>query len=282
MPANHIPAYVYQYPPLVDAALLCRDLIVKWEQMQKTVQPNTGQLELELRLGTMDGSGFVPGITAEFAEFLVGKLDSFAGWAQVDDWNVSHDYFYPISNDSSQNIRTTTHFVRDKKTNQAQLHLTHCAKWSIEKMDFQCYNSVQPDGQMQTVRDGQTYDVRVALNYESKINPQDLSDVINPQYVRIKSRKSYFYVSKQSPSSKVTWRFDVTKTWSGKTFTQADENQAHQSPIYEFELECVDPSAIMIGPQYDHLYVAVSMFLKILDFFQCLGQGCNFRWLPVK
>jgi hypothetical protein len=300
-----IPFYLRTYPQITDAALACRDLVDQWSE--PTVE---GEHELEVRLGTLNSQGFVAGVSPTFIDGVVGQLESFPQWTKVEDWYTTHDYFYfvPTSEVKSSPqlekfinetrtqqllVRTTATFVQEMNwplhhnttsstlatsgvANNSKIQVTHRTKMILAKRDFQYVpHASEPPKELPT----HAYDLRVTLNYEYTIDDQYLNYIINPHYVRIKTRKSYYYKSQNSNHHEPMWKIDVTKSWSGATLSEAECKQRSENPIYEIELECLNPQTLMKAVKQEAIYVISSLLMKVLDFFVYTHHDCQFKWL---
>lgn len=261
---NLVPRYVHKYPQIYEAVQSMHYVISEW-----TPATPQGSYELECRFGVWKGQYFQNGVSKLFVEKILSMFETFTHWGKVTDWEETHDYFY-TSHDNLPMVRTTASFRTDLKTGRKRIVTDHIRKYSRAKMDFQ-YSSVQPP-------DFQ-YDLRVCLNYEEKVSEQELPSIVNPSSVRIKSRKSFYYKSEDFPSSEPLWRFDITRSWNGASRSEAELKQRSGDTIFEVELECLNPKALMVSPKHDTVYVACSMLLKMKDF---LSSADEFKWEPIQ
>lgn len=303
------PPYLTRYPEIFDAVHGVKDLVAEWK-----AENRHGSFELEARLGVLKSGqqdGFTPGVSHSFMERTLAMLNTFQGhWKKETPWEETHDYYYLTSPDKSM-VRTTSTFYSDPTTGKKEIRTTHIRKIGHKKLDYRFMSSILPTllppdrvSRRKSVRHlserttrnspsvlrteqslsvceiAPRYDLRVVLNYEEKIHRKDLPNIINPSFVRIKSRKTFFYTSENFPSSSPIWRIDLTQSWSGKSKSEAEIAQKTQEPVYEIELECLNPKALMISPKHDHFYVACSLLLKMRDFVSHFEN--NFKWVPVK
>lgn len=273
-------------------------LIDKWK-------PPTaeGRFELEARLGTWKGDYFEAGLSKSMTEQLVMMLHSFDKWHTVTDWEETHDYFYDIPTPPSSKsayahelwkqrptmVRTTTSFIPHRTT----LTTSHMRKYPVAKVDLKLQNLVTADlclgdnffAPASLARNAPSHlDVRFCLNYEEVVPVDQVGLLTNPQSVRIKARKSFFYQPSSCPASSPVWKFDVTRLWQGKDKSTAEGfQQRGEKTLYELELECIDPGALLnTSPKHDSTYVACSMMLKMQDFVKTFSGSSAFRWVAVQ
>lgn len=205
-------------------------------------------LELEARLGHWNAEEkcFKPGVNRFFMERALNMLNSFDSWSRVTAWSEMQDFYY--KDNSGQKIRTTIYY--DDQNRQIRKH--HIIKKVIDQENVIVKGSENPD-------------IRISLAIEHEIDEAFIPEVVQPDYVRIKQRKSFFYTS--LGFSEPIWVFDMTLCWSGKTKSIAEEKQHSEPPVYEIECECLSPMAYRLHKQEKRTYVARSLLLKLLDFY---------------
>ena len=321
-----IPAYIYNYPQIVDAVRNMHELINDWKS-----DTNHGKYELEVRFGKWQTQHFQSGVSKNFIEKVLTLFAICKYWVEVSDWEETHDYYYTIkstqrsqsnqtsfssslSSSSTTNsypigsslssssssssssstslitnpsqyyeIRTTAKFQIDPRTQKKRMITEHIRKMSIKKIDFR---HVDQNPSTQTFTPfhhnwlGANYDIRIGLNYEEQVPESDIPSIINPASVRIKSRKSFLYKPHHTEAKYPVWKFDITRSWTGKTKTEAEKKQKNGDTVFEIELECLNPKALMVSPKHDSFYVACSMLLKMTDLV-VLVNGPKFKWEPV-
>lgn len=273
-----IPRYVHKYPQIFNVVQSMHSVINEWK-------PDTalGTYELEVRFGKWQGQYFKSGVSKSFIEKILAMFDTCSHWTSVLNWEESHDYYYGLPNDKEL-IRTTAVFQTDPGTGRKRIVTKHIRKRNRYKADYMYVmtggNSIDMHKTLQLFQDFQ-YDVRVNLNYEEKVQDNELPSIINPSSVRIKSRKSYLYKSDEFPSSDPLWRFDLTRSWTASSRSEAEMKQKNGETVYEFELECLNPLALMVSPKHDTFYVACSMMLKMKDFLTYAGSS-DFKWDPIE
>lgn len=222
--------------------------------------------ELEIRLGTIwTGNGDHSihtkeqkknGIPEELFLHISEFLENCDDWSCIIPNQETHDYYFHVSNnyngtkknstqkfipnvpiDKNIEIRSEVSFLL--QTKQIKIDHTHKQKKMVH--DF----SLAHCGPAKL-----NFDLfaRVQLSKEYHIDKKKLTKSVNPNHVRIKQRTSFIKYqgdSNQSPG----WKFDLTKTWSGRTRAEAEENQRLKNIVYEFECEIlnfdkVDPNMI--------------------------------------
>jgi hypothetical protein len=211
-------------------------------------QSTVSNLELEARLGhwNVDEKCFQPGVTRFFMERALNMLNSFDSWSRVTNWSEMQDFYY--ENKSGQKMRTTIYY--DDQNKQIRKH--HIIKKVIDQENIIVKGSENPD-------------IRISLAVEHEIDEEFVPEVVEPNFVRIKQRKSFFYTS--LGFSDANWIFDMTLSWSGKTKSIAEQKQQNECPIYEIECECLAPLAYRLHKQEKRSFVARSLLLKLLDFY---------------
>lgn len=205
--------------------------------------------ELEARLGTFSGSTFTPGVNYETLDHIQRMLESYEDWDSVTpQWVEMHDYFYPspaIAEDDG-NIRSTVRF-HPPESSRKSIDIEHLLKKRLSKLDL----GYQGEGTESA------YHMRFTLAQEVTIDKDDVPDIVKPKFIRIKHRREF---------TKGCWRFDLTKTWSGATRIEAENQQMNQEPRYEVEVECIDPKQYLSQDYHTDQYVATSILVKLLDF----------------
>lgn len=203
---------------------------------------NKKNIEFEARMGIIDVSSgkFSPGCSKEDMENLLGKFErAQCGTFEVSGWEESCDTFFHAPGISSQ-VRATS--------------------WGdSEKISYNCVNVVKTCiSKIDTVsKQTPSLSWRIVLNIEQQLLTENLPTFVKPLYVRIKQRRSFTYMN---PDKTVSWRYDLTLTWSGKNKHEAEKSQITNEPKYEFEIELVyahDDVSID--------YLTESMLLKMCD-----------------
>ena len=203
----------------------------------------TEPLELEARLGVMNGGKWTSGVSASFFHATVEMLRAYEGWTRIQMEIDSHDYFYTAGN--GKRVRTSIVFG-------AVPQVTHVEKVALGNRD---------------VRVGsQPHDVRVSVKRETRVPPSELPKLVAPDLVRIKKRTSFYMP---------LWRFDCTQVWSGPTRSAAESAQAAGQCTYELEVEFIGTNDEAVKATED--YMSASVLLKACSLF---GYGLQ-RMTPV-
>lgn len=170
---------------------------------------------------------------------LLGSLEMFAGWTHVEDWRESVDFFYNAGGSLGE-IRTS------RSDRNGALVRRHLRKRTVETLNLSLANCRIADR------------IKVTFNTEDEIPEEELGKAsfhVNTSNVRIKHRKSFIWND---------WRYDMTKTWSSKTFSGASAKmEGGKEPRFEFEIELINPSKFLEKPDHTDDFVAADAVLKI-------------------
>lgn len=191
------------------------------------------EFELEARLGKLvydvpNGKPrFVSGIDDQLffaieTLLLHGKWDMIYKWTNISDF-LYHPHHVNISNVSQYDTLRVTNIGGNQQE--------HLVKKTLERNDFKNVGD-----------ESSSYDIRMSLAQELKIQPESLSVVKTPFKVRIKHRQSFFLVEPLFEGSKtnIRYRYDLTVVWDGDTKSQAETKQMNEElpNAYEIEIEC--------------------------------------------
>ena len=199
--------------------------------------------ELECRFGTLRGDKFSPGIPEDVFRNIEVMLESYDKWEGTPVWQESHDYIY---NHLGQRIRTSAFFENGK------IEQRHMLKTTLSKttMGFEPMDGAGCGGHPCDIS------VRCTISQEQAIKPKLIPDIVRPQFVRIKQRRSF---------RSECWAFELTRTWGGKTRQEAEQKQDSSPAIYEFEVECTDPLQYFQQEYHTDEYIATSILMKMRD-----------------
>lgn len=167
----------------------------------------------------------------------IEKILNTGMWISVQDFHEIHDYFYNTS--KHKGIRTSIIFD-DKKLIMNTIHMQ---KSRIKNRNIK----------------SETCSVKICVSQEKPIDNCDLPDVVKPNFVRIKQRKSYLY--KPSYTDKPFIRYDITRSWEGETREDVEKKQRDVEAEYEIELEYMHIPKDKINT----FFLANSMAKKVLD-----------------
>lgn len=200
------------------------------------------RLELEARFFDNNMPN-AKGISEKKMNLLLGCFENSAhvNNFEIIDWTEIHDVFYKQPREGGkkpQTVRSTS--WGDKNT------------LILENEDI-IKNRIKL---LRMVTNNNTDGCKLCLSTEMLISvPTPV--VVRPMHVRIKQRKSFIY---KTPDNAVTWRYDFSMCWEGKTKLEAEIAQQNNMTVYEFEIELVDFHED-ICPKY----LAESLLLKIRD-----------------
>jgi len=238
--------------------------------------------EIEARFGTFShhkggtgsASSFTPGVDLAFFEECLHKVNTWKEWSLIKPIEQLHDCFYEIPPHADDLlgkpilVRTSVQFNKSA----LQLSKTHISKSKMHELDLK----YTPHNSM-SILSPQCRDIRLGINEERTINDSLPSRTVT-KFVRIKDRTSYLHtpVHCQVP----VWSIDFTRSWSGNTRSEAEIKQKSEAPIYEIEVECLNPYAYMNLPQRNIEYLGLSLMMKMLDFVGP-NSATHFFWKPL-
>lgn len=241
-----IPDYIKKYPSISRAVADVKDLVDQWHAPSENIN-----YELEAKFGVYAEQHFESGVSEQFVEKLYNLINGSPVWKSITPWVESHDFFYKI---------------KDGRTIRSSCDLISNSNKSIYKTKI---DSVILKHQILTsaAASPYNYDLRISLSAEELIPRTILPNIVEPLYVRIKSRKSYYYKSGNFPSEMPIWRLDITRVWDGQSKHEAETKQRMgETPKYEVEYECISPQAVLnITDAHDSWYLACSLLLKCED-----------------
>jgi len=250
-----LPYYLEQYPQISRAVTPLSRLISQIPTSSQMAKYPTGKFELEARLGMYEPATgrFVPGVSRAFFEQTLRLFEQYQSWHEVTDWVECVDYYYEIGGGGSGSARTarTSVYVRGG----GGVTQTHICKQPHGSLTFQTES-----------RHRKLYDVRTALNFEEVLVESTLPARIEPNLVRIKSRKSFLYG--RNRDSEPLWSYDMSKVWTAATKSRAEEDQLKDhNTVYDVELELLNPEKYMQVTKQDEMFTASSLLLKIVRVF---------------
>ena len=179
-----------------------------------------GDSELEIRVGRETDSGaFRPGVSEEAFQELVDDLASYGSLKASDGWRETIDYFYETEKHGTVRTRLTTNKA------DMTLHTEHCTKKMLK------YSLVRSESGC----------AKVALAKETAVPVHDLPSSCVPAFVRVKQTMSFEDVRE---GAGVVWRYDLSRTWSGASRSEAEMSQHNDPPTLEVECELVDQAGV--------------------------------------
>lgn len=198
------------------------------EAIATSSSPSTTHHEIEARLGTVSQRGsFVPGVDPEWFEALCLRLEKCNEWCEQKQWSESEDTSFNIGTMKvrqsricdSDNCIVNLHTIR--KTSIAH---------TLLKLPTTCDATPTVDVGADTIK--------IAHSSEEAVH-DSLPTLVRPLHVRIKQRREFLVNSTAIIGAK--WRFDMTRTWSGRTREEAETLQNSEPPVCEVELEWIPP-----------------------------------------
>lgn len=194
---------------------------------------NNCEFELEARLGKLVSDQhtgkqkFVSGVDDQLF-FAIETLLLHGKWDMIYKWTNISDFLY---HPHHVNVANISQYDTLRVTNIGGNQQEHLVKKTLERNDFKNIGD-----------EISSYDIRISLAQELKIQPESLSVVKTPFKVRIKHRQSFFLVEPLYEGSKtnIRYRYDLTVVWEGDTKSQAETKQMNEEPpnSYEVEIEC--------------------------------------------
>lgn len=268
-----------QDPPYVKTHFpCCVPAIPSTEEMMRETQrliasiPSDSSVEIEARFGRCDTDGFRAGVTEtafnevhhrlnscrEFVE-CHDRYRSTADGASLPERDESGWYtvqvFMHKDRTKQRTIRTETVIPNTGSSQRKGLahSVSHVCKKVLKKVNFRpsALSMVPPSSVPRT-------DFRLALSVEQKIPADEIDKYVETFEVHFKKRKDYTLCP--TGTERPAWRFSLTQRWKGDTLSQAEEDYKNNAPIYEIELELIDP---IYAVQTDPKLLAISMLMKI-------------------
>jgi hypothetical protein len=174
--------------------------------------------ELELRLGTLCDSRFVPGVPRGVFEDLEQDLLECPTLVADDRWYEVIDFHYVLP--SSQKARTRVAYDAESiRTTQE-----HVLKRSVEHVVLR-------------IDDGEATAVKLARAIEDPLESPPQACI--PTCVRIKQRRCFRDVR----DGACVWSYELSRTWSSNDRLAVEHLQRTSEPTYEVECELVDDGA---------------------------------------
>lgn len=211
-------------------------------------ESDRGELELELRLGTLGGRGsFVPGVSRDFMDTAIARLQTNPD-CTASEWAEHEDYFYSLDVDGKkEQVRTRVSF----DPFEMKVGREHTIKKRLGVATGQSGNLA----------------LRVVLSREVRVDEKSIPVSVETDIVRIQQRKKVSW-SRDGKQGNAPWHYEFSITCSGATKSEAEGLRAKEC-VYELEIELDLASSYAVGHGAD--YLARSILLKAAD-FEDLGQ----------
>ena len=174
-----------------------------------------GEIELEARLGSCVGETFCPGVQREVFQQLEKDMLEDCRLTTHETWSEIVDYHYIGLDGHPMRTRVTVN------SNDMTMQKQHIRKVDLYKALVRC-----PDCSEDVAR--------LTLSREIPVLKPPSSCV--PTHIRIKQRRRF----EASIGGKVTWIYELSRTWSANTRSAVEHKQHMNEPIYEVECELVD------------------------------------------
>jgi len=227
----------------------------------KTKNPHSCSLRARLGRVVYDdkeaAKRFVPGVEEPVIAELLCRLEETPDsvWSQKLPWVEVVDRLYLLP--SGLQVRTTTEVTPDEEA----CHITtHVVETDVSHTDFRWRNA--DPKHMACISD-----VTVVVKNEETVLEDELqARVDETNLVRLRQIKSFRYTP--TGEDRVYWSINLSLVWERGTYLEAlSAVRDNEPPSYEVDLECHHPYDYVrrLGNDYDRL--ALSMALKIGDFF---------------
>lgn len=192
--------------------------------------------EFEFRLGKLEDSKFVSGVSAEYFNEIEHDCIACTELSNPEIWVEEMDIFYTHG---KRRLRTRVTYPTDtlKVTSQT------IVKKKIETCD---------------IKIDAPYDGRVCLSCETILNPGEIPVIVQPEWVRLKQVKHF--VMHDNAGTPI-WSFELSKTWSAPTRSEAETLQNEELPVYEVECELKDKNKYI--NTHTNEYISKSTVMKL-------------------
>lgn len=220
--------YSSVYPELKDSLGPAVSAVQAWKA--------TPHSELEVRFGKKNGF-FSSSVSREFVDSCIRKLET-CDMTRSSDWEETQDFFFPHRGEKARSR----------------------VGYDPHSLDVRMETVVKGTLLSHDVETGDKFDIRVGVARETPVRREDVPPCVNPTWVRIKQRRSFFLGGK---GDSYVWRYDFSMVWEGASRTEAEQKQKNCDPSFEFEIELVDRE---YATGKEDAYVAASLLLKAHDF----------------
>ena len=226
VPSNVTTDTVHRVRPIIDDL---RTFILS-QRRHDRVYP-----ELEIRLCREDTGG----ISEKAWMRLLSALDACTTWSGTTDTSEIVDFFYDADIQGETVPIRTSRYISP----EGDVRVEHLSKSPVRQTFVRlkgCSSVAQK--------------AKIVFSTEESLDPDSLPDLTTTTNVRIKHRRSFEWRS---------WRFDMTKSWSGGTYSAATQNRDNNfNTTHECEIELMDPTRYVDTHNND--YISLSLLLKLV------------------
>jgi hypothetical protein len=273
-----------EFSHLRDVATQVADLIASARVHMISDCAGNSELELEARLGKIQGTHFDPNVGHAAFCSILQLLESYQRWARVQPWQESQDVFFTMElpAELTELGKTVSAQVRTSVEADAsgEMHIKHITKRRLGNVDMEMQAMDAGSCALSISRDQVGgYDARVSASLEKAVPAEMLPLAVSPELVRIKQRKRFFLSSLGVESE--TFSFDLSIVYTGKSRSEAEYRQNHQiDPCFEVEIECLRPTQYLLSSGGEDIMLALSLILKCHDFSSALHTSSAVTYIP--
>lgn len=195
--------------------------------MLNETNPNVTH-ELEARLGTLNPNGsFSAGVDPRWFEAICIRMENCKEWSDHSEWVESEDTTF---NTGRSKVRQS----RICNPDECAMELVNVSKSVVNRAT---HPLIEDRVNMPILGVGADH-IRVSHSREVAVT-ESLPVIVEPLHVRIKQRRQFTLNSTGIRGAQ--WRFDMTRTWSGKNREEAESLQNSVPPSCEVEIEWISP-----------------------------------------
>jgi hypothetical protein len=262
-------------PPYMQKQFLCctaavgqaNELVREAQTLMTSLAGQKNTVELEARLGSCEAGGFAAGVTEAAFNNVHQRLVSCREFVECHDrykeqtrdesgWYTVHVFMHKDKH-GQRTVRTETVIPSTGSSLPAEPlvpAVSHMCKKVLKKVNFR--TTMLTHSQPPTPKT----DFRLALSVEQFVAPDELDIYVETSEVHIKKRKDFTLCP--TGTDRPAWRFSLTQRWKGRTMNDAELDSKTNPPMYEVELELIDP---VYALQTDHRILTYSLLMKLSD-----------------
>lgn len=287
---------------------MVQSLLSQWRQRRRWNKGSNVYCdsEWELRVSIVEADGTIVSGVSEathlrILRLLTQRTEELRGATQGKKMTMvqseTRDYCYQVPNGRIKSTHGTRFLMQHRKPNELLSVRTTVTADLIKRKFFMYHHhkSVQfvhdivgqvTDRNPYPLLQAQTpikYRARIQLAHEIPIDVNDLPELVQPTFMRIKQRKSFHFSSPSNNEFAGDWRYDLTMVASGKCKAEAERNLQLGNVRYEVELEYLPKNEKdktleeRLAEENESLYekrieyITLSMLLKLKDLL-CTDQ----------